>query len=279
MEYAITLPQGGRAADPDSIRRNAVLAEQLGYSHLWVNDHLVVPEGQQHPSGYIFDPLMTLATAGAVTTEIGLGSQITASYYSPLWLANALASLDTLTAGRLAISIGVGWSPGEFAALGSSFDDRGARTDEIVGILRAVWERDFVPIDTPHYRFPPVKLQPKPVHRIPIWIAGFSEPAYRRAVALGDGFHGEAGPDITPENVAERVAGIRRDRPEDTFTVSVYTWDWDVGRRDAAEILMERDLYEAAGVQHMVIALRSPDPASRLATLKRLAEMLELKPR
>jgi probable F420-dependent oxidoreductase len=279
MEIAVTLPQGGRAASPGSIKRTAVRAEELGYSHVWVNDHITHPEGQDHPSPYIFDPLLALTTAAAVTKTVGLGSQITASYYSPLWLANALASLDTLSNGRLTIAIGVGWSKSEFDALGSTFADRGIRTNEIIEILRTVWEKDYVRFDGPHYHLPPVRILPKPAHRIPIWIAGHSEPGYRRAVERGDGFHGEAGYGITASNLAERVARVRRDRPEDSFPFSVYTWQWDPGQRNEADILRERDIYEVAGVQHVVIALSSPDPGSYLRSVERLAEILELKPR
>jgi probable F420-dependent oxidoreductase len=279
MEYAITLPQGGRAANPESIKQTAVLAEELGYSHVWVNDHITFPAGQDHPSPYSFDPLMTLATAAAVTSTIGIGSQITAAYYSPLWLANALASLDKLSNGRLIIAIGVGWSKPEFEALGSNFADRGVRTNEIIEILRTAWEKDFVPIDTPHYHLPGVKILPKPAHRIPIWVAGHSEPGYRRAVERADGFHGEQGGDIQPENIADRVARIRRDRPEQSFTFSVYTWGWDLGERSEEDVLRDRDTYEAAGVQHVVISLRSRDAESRLQTVERLAKIFDLKPR
>ncbi len=165
-----------------------------------------------------------------------------------------------------------------FEALGSNFSDRGVRTDEIIGILRNAWEKDFVPIDTPHYQLPPVKILPKPAHRIPIWVAGHSEPGYRRAVAYGDGFHGEAGGGRMDDVVA-KVARVRRDRPEESFTFSVYTWEWNLDERDEADILRERDAYEAAGVQHIVIALRSADPHSRLQMVERLAKLLELEPR
>ncbi len=111
IDVAVTLPQLGHAAAPDAIRKAAVQAEQLGFSHLWVNDHITFPVGQSHPSKYMYDPLLTLATAAAATTEIGLGGQVTAAYYTPLWLANALASLDSLAGGRLTVAVGVGWSP------------------------------------------------------------------------------------------------------------------------------------------------------------------------
>jgi probable F420-dependent oxidoreductase len=272
MEFAVTLPQGGKAADPDSIKSTAITAERLGYSHVWVNDHITSPVGQNHPSPYMFDPLLALATAAAVTTTIGLGTQLTASYYSPLWLSNALASLDTLAKGRVTIAIGVGWSKIEFDALQSTFVDRGSRTNEIIEILRTSWREDFVPINTTHYQLPPVKIRPRPAHPIPIWISGDSEPAYRRAIDLGDGFHGEVG----AGNIAKTVDRIRRHRPEPSFTFSVYTAQWDPSQRKEADILEEREIYEEAGVQHVVIALGGPDPDARLQLVKRLATILEL---
>ena len=83
-----------------------------------------------------------------------------------------------------------------------------------------------------------------------MWVAGTSERAYRRAVELGDGYHGHAVQDITVDNVAERVERIRRHRPEESFTFSLYTWEWDLTRRAEDEIVTERDAFEAAGVQH-----------------------------
>jgi probable F420-dependent oxidoreductase len=277
MQYAMALPQGGRAAGRDAIRETAALAEELGYSHLWVNDHVTSPKGQEtHISPFMFDPMMTAATAAAITTAVGVGIQLTIPYYEPLWLANALASLDQLAAGRVLVSAGVGWSREEFEALSSDFATRGERADEIIGILRRAWTGDYVEIDTPHYRTPLVKVAPRPAHPIPIWVAGTSERAYRRAVELGDGFHAHAVQDVTEANAAERVARIRRDRPDESFTFSLYTWEWDLSRRAEAEVLAERDAFAAAGVQHVVIALGDADRESRLATIRRLATLFEI---
>ena len=280
VQYAMALPQGGRAASAAAIAEVAALAEALGYSHLWVNDHITSPLGQEsHISPFMFDPLMTIATCVPRTSEIGLGVQLIAPYYEPLWLANALASLDVLSGGRVLASFGVGWSKGEFDALSSSFHDRGARCDEIVGIIRRAWAEDYVPVTTAHYDLPAVKIAPKPAHPIPIWIAGTSERAYRRAIEIGDGYHGHAVQDITAENVADRVARIRQGRPDESFTFSVYTWEWDLERRSESSLLAERDAFTQAGVQHVVIALATADLETRKANVRRLAELLELAPR
>jgi probable F420-dependent oxidoreductase len=274
MDYAVTLPQGGRAASAEAIRRAAVRAEELGYAHLWVNDHITVPEGQRYPSAFIFDPLMAMAHASGITSTIGLGVQLTAAYYAPMWLANALASLDNLSGGRLVAAIGVGWSRGEFEALQSDFSTRGARTDEIVRIMRTAWDQDYQPIDTAHYHVPAVKVAPKPAHRIPLWIAGSSEPARRRAIAIGDGFHPEMGVAIELDTVADDVKRFRAARPDPDFVYSVYTTKWDLSQRSEDDVRRERDILEAAGVDHVVLSLVCPDSEERLGVMERLAEVL-----
>jgi probable F420-dependent oxidoreductase len=280
MEYAMALPQGGRGANPDAVRQVATLAEALGYSHLWANDHITSPQDDRsHISPYMFDPLVLATTAGALTTDIGIGVQLTAPYYEPLWLANTLASLDAMTGGRVLASFGVGWSELEFKALSSNFSDRGVRMEEMVEIIRTAWSEDYVAFETPHYSLPPVKIAPKPVHPIPIWISGTSERAYDRATRIGDGYHGHAVQDILADNVADKVARLRRDRPEESFTFSVYTWEWDLTRRGEEEILAERAAYADAGVQHVVIALDTADLDTRLTNIGRLAELCEIAPR
>ena len=126
MRIGIHLPQFGRAASPDAIRDAARCAEELGFADVWVSDHIIVPAAQDYPSPYLFDPLMSLAWGAAATTTIGLGTSVlVAPQYHPLWLANALASLDALSGGRLTVAVGVGWSEAEFDALGQPFHNRG----------------------------------------------------------------------------------------------------------------------------------------------------------
>jgi probable F420-dependent oxidoreductase len=276
LQFAITLPQLGHAASGAGIRRAAEQAEALGWADVWVNDHISFPIGQSHPAPYMYDPLLSLATAAAVTRRVGLGSQITAAYYPPVYLANALASLDSLSEGRVKIAVDVGWSEREFAALGSDFRTRGKRTDEIVEILRTCWENRVAEFTGDYYSFPPLKILPPPAHRIPIWIAGNSEATYARAARLGDGFHGgsEAAYNMA---MPEVVARLRRQRPDETaFTTSVYTHDWDPAEREADDIRRERDFYRDGGVQHVVAALSRKDIDDWLRSVERLARILEL---
>ncbi len=278
IDVAVTLPQLGHAANPRSITRAAIQAEELGFSHVWVNDHITFPLGQSHPSPYLYDPLLTLATAAAVTERIGIGGQVTAAYYAPLWLANALASLDSLSGGRLTVAVGVGWSRAEFDALGSSFADRGRRTDEIIAILRAAWCDEPVRFAGRHYAFDPVRILPPPAHPVPIWIAGETEPAYRRAVTMGDGFHAGSWV-LPPDAMAGAVARVRAERPEPEFVFSVYTHDWDPAKAGPDVVRAEHDVYEAAGVQCVVAAPDQRDEDAWLASVEALARVVGVRPR
>src|SRR3954453_9611761 len=143
MQVGIHLPQFGRASSPEAITEAARLAEQLGFADVWVSDHVAIPAAQDYPSPYLYDPLLTPAWAAAATERVGLGTSVlVVPQHNPLALANSLASLDALSRGRLTIGVGVGWSEAEFDALGFGFHDRGARTDEIIAVLRTCWRDD-----------------------------------------------------------------------------------------------------------------------------------------
>jgi probable F420-dependent oxidoreductase len=274
MRFGIHLPQYGRASSGHAIRRAAGLAEELGFDDVWVSDHVCQPANQSYPSPHLFDPFLTLATAAAVTTRIGLGTSVlVASQYHPVWLANAAASLDSLSEGRLRLAVGVGWSEAEFDALGQSFHDRGKRTDEILELLGACWTTDPTTYKGRFYEVDDLRVLPKPAHPIEIWIGGSSEAAYARAARFGSGFQVIG---LKPETVVEPITRLRRDHPDPaSFTISLRT-GWDPQGMDPAEIEAERAGFEQAGIQHVVAAPWRTDLESWLESMRRLAGVLRL---
>ena len=273
MRFGIHLPQFGRAASAEAIAAAARRAEELGFDDVWVSDHVVQPAAQGYPSPYLYDPLLTLAWAAAATERVGLGTSVlVAAQYHPLWLANATASLDALSGGRLRLAIGVGWSEAEFTALGQTFRDRGRRTDEILDVLDACWNQDPSSFHGEHYEFDDLRVLPKPAHPIEIWIGGGSEPAYRRARRAG-GFQLIG---LKPDTVGEPIGRLRHDHPDPaSFTISLRT-GWDPQGMDEAEILAERVAFEAEGIQHVVAAPWRSDLPSWLESMDRLARILDL---
>ncbi|HTV89549.1 MAG TPA: TIGR03619 family F420-dependent LLM class oxidoreductase [Stellaceae bacterium] len=249
MQLGIHLPQAGSQATPALIRRHALRAEALGLADLWVSEHIIVPRQEFPRSPLFYDPLLTLAWVAAVTERVRLGtSVIVLPMRHPLPLAKELSTLQNLSGGRLILGVGVGWLASEFAALGAPFHERGRRMDEGIAMMRAVWSEDPVTFKA---KFIPAEIRdmtmlPQPISPIPMWHGSRSEPAHRRTVSIGDGWHGTG----TPEDVAPIVARLRRDRPEPEFTISVRS-HWD--GRDHGAMRERLARFAEAGVQHVMV--------------------------
>jgi probable F420-dependent oxidoreductase len=271
MRLGIHLPPYGRVASAEAITTAARAAEDLGFADVWISDHIVHPAEQEYPSPFLYDPIVTLAWAAASTTTIGLGTSVLVlPAHVPLELANQLASIDSLSGGRLTLGVGAGWSEREFEALGHGFHDRGARTDEIIDALRAAWTDDPATFEGEHVSFRDIRVLPGPAHPIPIWVGGMSERALRRGVEKGDG-HQIIG--VKPPEAAVAVQRLRRDRPEESFTISLRT-GWDPQGMEPDEIRAEADAFEEAGVQHVVSAPWRSDLDSWLRSMELLAGLV-----
>jgi probable F420-dependent oxidoreductase len=256
MRVGIHLPHIGRKAGPEAIRRAPVQAEELGFVDAWTSEHIIIPKAAPYPPSAIFyDPVLTLTWAAAFTKRIGLGTSVLVlPMRHPLPLAKELATLQNLSEGRLILGAGVGWMEAEFAALGAPFRERGRRMDEGIALMRAVWNQD--PVTFPARHIPAIveemRMLPQPVQPIPIWIGGSSKAALARAVRLAEGWHGSR---LSPEQAAPVVRGLREQRPEPEFTISLrYGWD---GRDDGA-LRACLAAYGKAGVEHVLV-----EPAER----------------
>jgi probable F420-dependent oxidoreductase len=272
MQIGIHLPQIGRKAGPDAIRRAAVQAEELGFTDVWTSEHIILPKDAAYPPSPIFyDPVLTLTWAAAYTKRVGLGTSVLVlPMRHPLPLAKELATLQNLSEGRLILGAGVGWLEAEFAALGVPFRERGRRMDEGIAMMRAVWSED--PVSFPARMIPAVikemRSLPQPIKPIPIWIGGSSEPALKRALRL-NGWHGSR---VSPGEAAPIVQRLRAARPEPEFAISVRNgWDGKDDGALAARLAGFRD----AGVGHVLV-----EPAERalndwLRAVERVARAAE----
>jgi probable F420-dependent oxidoreductase len=201
-------------AGADAVARLAPLAEELGYDSLWMGEHVVVPDPRRPPSPMdpedpIHDPLVALAFAAAHTTTIRLATGIVIlPQRNPLVLAKQLASLDSISGGRLIFGLGVGYLEPELTAIGVPIKRRGARSDEYLAAMRALWEQEQPSFDGEFVAFAGVNAYPRPVQRpLPVVIGGHSEAAHRRAARSGQGWYGFL---LDLEQTAEQVAGVRR---------------------------------------------------------------------
>jgi probable F420-dependent oxidoreductase len=219
MDIGIALPTHGimaRDAAGNSVLTNlpadqmrpvelAERAEALGYHSVWFSDHVVTERvtSVDHPANtsgkrvypdrpVILDVVATMGAIAARTTRLRMAPSVYISpYRHPLTTAHQFATLDVLSAGRVIMAVGVGWETGEFAALGVSYADRGAITEECLEVYRQAWTRSWIDFRGRFFDITDVSMDPKPVQspHPPIWYGGMSRVAARRAARHCDGFY------------------------------------------------------------------------------------------
>jgi probable F420-dependent oxidoreductase len=158
----------------------------------------------------MLDTIASLAFAAGVTSTLKLGSGIILlAQRNPVVLAKELASIDVLSAGRLLFGVGVGYVKREFDVIGVPYEERGARVSEHIEAIRALWTQDKPDFEGRFTRISGVQAKPMPVQvpHPPIIIGGMSDPAYRRAIAHGDGWYGF---NQNEEDAAASIEGLRR---------------------------------------------------------------------
>jgi probable F420-dependent oxidoreductase len=205
MKYGMSIIVRGDSASRETFERMADKAEATGLDVLWASDHLIMPalrvsrypgraDGQL-PDGWkriYYQPFSVLNYLAARTRTVRLGTSVLIlPMRNPIEVAAQVAELDQLSQGRVNFGVGVGWFREEFGALGYSFKDRGARADEGLSVIKALWTLDVVTVEGPTYRFTGAQMGPKPVQRPhpPIYIGGNSPAAIRRVARYGDAWH------------------------------------------------------------------------------------------
>ena len=202
----------GSWATPEVMLRVARRAEKLGYASLWTFQRVLVPVGGELGPAYssVLDPIVSLAYVAGHTDRIGLGTAtICAPFTAPALLAKTLASLDVLSGGRLTAGIGIGWLPEEYAAAGVPFERRGARMEEYLRCLDALWTQDPVEFAGEFYTVPRSHLSPSPLQQPhpPVLLGGAAEAALSRAGRLAQGWISSSRQDLT--RIGPRVETVR----------------------------------------------------------------------
>lgn len=193
MKFGVMLPHYRQLAGTEAIARVAVAAEQMGYDSVWVSDHIVVPDQdvERYGKGY-YDLFTVLGYVSAITQRVSLGTSILIlPLRNPLQVAQVAATVDQLSKGRLILGVGVGSAEPEYRALGVSWNERGAITDEALKVLKHVWTADAPEFQGNYFEFSGINSFPQPLQQPypPIWIGGGSRRALRRAAEFGDAWH------------------------------------------------------------------------------------------
>jgi probable F420-dependent oxidoreductase len=196
MQIGFGAPVSGSWATPSRQVEIAQRAEALGYQSLWTFSRILYPDWPEEqrlapPYRSVHDPLIVAAFLAGVTKRVRLGiAVVNLPFYAPLVLAKMLTSIDIVSEGRLDAGLGLGWSPDEFAAAGVDMARRGARAEEFLACLRAIWTSDPVEFSGEFYQVPRGWVDPKPVQRPhpPILLGGTAPAALKRVGAMADGW-------------------------------------------------------------------------------------------
>jgi probable F420-dependent oxidoreductase len=286
MELGCHLP----TTQPPATARDALLtfareAEKREIASLWVSDHVVIPRvttgsgrgGRfpHPPERPYLEPVVALAAAAMATTKARLGASVfVLGHRHAVVMAKMLATIDVLSNGRLICGTGVGWWKQELETLGTPFQRRGRQADEVLKVFKALWTQENPSFHGEFYSFQDIGFAPKPLQKPhpPLWVGGDSPGAFRRVVALGDGWHATT---KTPAELRDALDRLRKaadgaGRSFESITLSLRFGLSDEllakGPQAIVDVLGE---YKRLGLSHVLVEFRRED-------LGRMLEILDL---
>ena len=281
MQIGVIFPQTEIGDDPAVIRDFAQTAEGLGYSHILAYDHVIgaVPEREPklwgpytHESAF-HEPFVLFGYLAAITSRVELvtGVLILPQRQTVL-VAKQAAELDILSGGRLRLGVGTGWNYVEYDALNEDFTNRGKRQEEQIELMRRLWAEPVVDYTGGWHRVDRAGLKPLPGRQIPVWFGGFSEPAFRRAARVGDGFIFAGSADASLEAL-EKVRGYLVAEGRDPATFGIEALVDFAGGPDVWHEQIER--WRAAGADYVSMRTMNAglaSPAEHIEAIRRYWE-------
>jgi probable F420-dependent oxidoreductase len=315
MDVGLTIPTRGALATRQGIETMARRAEALGFAHLSLSDHVIVPRNieSRYPysesgewagaaSGDCFEQFTELAFLAAITRTPRLITAVAViPYRGAVHTAKIAATIDVLSEGRMVVGVGAGWLREEFEALGApAFEERGRVTDEYLQVFKLLWTEDKPRFDGHHVRFAEVSFLPKPVQQPhpPIWVGGESPAALRRTARYGDvWFPIGNNPRHPLDTVARFEAGVQqlhevaeqngRDQKsiglafyagwfDETKTARLPSGERHILTGTAAQVAEDIDGLAALGVTDLVLNFQRASLEQSLASMQRFCD--EIRP-
>src|SRR5438128_2171034 len=261
MQIGVVFPQTEIGAAVDGVRAYGLRVEELGFAHVLAYDHVLGADPEVHKPWQgpydvdttFHEPFVLFGFLAAITSlELVTGIIILPQRQTAL-VAKQAAEVDLLTNGRFRLGVGLGWNAVEYHALGSNFSDRGRRSVEQVELLRRLWTERSVTYSGEYEHVIGAGLAPPPVQRpIPIWFGAASEPAFRRAGRLGDGWFPMVPPGPALDAAPAVVDQAARDAGRDPASLGMegrVSWT-DAG---AEKVVHPVGRWREAGASHVAI--------------------------
>ena len=252
--------------DPSFYLPLAQAAEDAGFDEMIVPDSICYPFESDAVYPYtpdgdrsfiedkpFLEPFSLIPAMGAVTTRLRfVTSVLKLTIRHPVLVAKQASSVQVLTNGRLVLGVGTSPWPEDYDVTGVPWKGRGARTDEMLSIIRGLLAGGYHEHHGAHFDLPPIKIAPVPEVPVPLLVGGHAEPALRRAAALGDGWIHGGGDGDDLERLVRRVLELRADSPRARDPFEVHAISLDAYSIDGVRRLADM------GVTDMIVGFRYP---------------------
>ena len=198
MKIGVVFPQTEIGPDAGGVRAYTQAVEQMGDTHVLAYDHVIGANLANRPDWKgpysletaFHEPFVLFSFMAGMTETLELATGIVIlPQRQTVLVAKQAAALDVLSDGRFRMGIGIGWNKVEYESLGSEFTDRGARSEEQIALMRALWTKDSVNFEGKWHSVPDAGINPLPIQQpIPIWIGGGADVVIKRIARIGDGW-------------------------------------------------------------------------------------------
>jgi probable F420-dependent oxidoreductase len=252
--------------DPAHLLPLAKACDESGWSSFVVPDSIAYPEHSDTKYPYtpdgdrsflenkpFIEPFVLMAAAGAVTTRLRFTTFVVKlTIRHPVLIAKQLSSLAVLTGERIGFGVGTSPWPEDYEITGVPWKGRGARTDEMIEIIRGLLTGEYYEFHGKHFDVPSIKMCPVPAKRVPILIGGHGDAALKRAATIGDGWmHG--GGDLSElDGLLDKLAAARREAGTEKKPFEIHVISFDGYTVDGVKKLEDR------GITDVIVGFRNP---------------------
>lgn len=286
MRIGAIFPQLEIGSDPIVIRDYAQAAEELGYRHILAYDHVLGASTTNRPGwrgpyteqSLFHEPFVLFGYLAGLTRQIEFvtGVIIVPQRQTAL-VAKQAAEVDVLSGGRLRLGVGVGWNAVEYEALNEEFRNRGARSEEQIAVMRALWTEPVVTFKGRWHQITEAGINPLPVQRpIPVWIGGMAEVVLQRIGRTGDGWFPQRSPDDELRAMIARLHGYARQAGRDPAAIGI-EGRIGIGQTPESQWRAVADGWRALGATHLGINTMGAglaSPQAHIDALRRVKETL-----
>lgn len=280
MKIGAVFPQTEIGADPAAVADFATAAEEIGYHHLIVYDHVLGASTANRPDwqgpytaeSLFHEPFVLFGYLAGRTKTLEL---VTAVIILPqrqtALVAKQAAAVDVLSGGRLRLGVGTGWNAVEYEALGENFHNRGKRSEEQIDVMRQLWAEDVVSYDGRWHKITEAGLNPlPPKRRIPVWLGGMAPQVIDRVGRIADGWFPFYNPQLGEQVQAVRQAAETAGRDPADIGIECMT-----ALGDAEQIRGRLERMAGLGVTHTAVVTMNAGldgPQAHIDALRRFWE-------